>query len=148
MCINSKHSRFLELTLRVRQGSVLGGLLFNIFLNDLFLFTKKYHFLIVQSTKHYQRIHLTLTLNWHTSREVSNHQKLSQRNLYDSKPKKIQAMFVLRQKTLDLKTSNCLYYFVAQIRFLWWYVFLVFLVYLVKRIQMFFSGWRRSMKLF
>ena len=39
--INTKYSSFLELASGVLQGSVLGALLFNIFLNDLFLFIKK-----------------------------------------------------------------------------------------------------------
>ena len=41
MRINNIYSNFLELLSRVPQGSILGALLFNIFLNDLFLFIRK-----------------------------------------------------------------------------------------------------------
>ena len=39
--INNVYSTFLELISAVSQGSVLGALLFNIFLNDLYMFITK-----------------------------------------------------------------------------------------------------------
>ena len=38
--INNVHSSWKDLILGVRQGSVLGTLLFNIYVNDLFIFLK------------------------------------------------------------------------------------------------------------
>ena len=41
VCINNVHSIFLELISGVPQGSFLGSLLFNTFLNDLYMFITK-----------------------------------------------------------------------------------------------------------
>lgn len=43
-CINDNCSNFFELLSGVLQGSILGALLFNNFLNNLFLFTAKASF--------------------------------------------------------------------------------------------------------
>ena len=68
--VNNVYSTFLKLISDVPQGSVLGALLFNIFLNDLY-------FLIAIVSLHNYADHNTL---------ISNHHKLAQSKLYDSKP--------------------------------------------------------------
>ena len=59
--INNAYSTFLELISGIPQGSVLGALLFNIFLNDLHFFIKKRRFITTQMIILHQRTHLTLT---------------------------------------------------------------------------------------
>ena len=58
---NNTYSSFLELTSGVLQSTVMGALLFYIFVNYLFLFINMHHFMIMQTVIRYQLIHLILT---------------------------------------------------------------------------------------
>ena len=99
--MNNVHSTFLELVSGVPQGSVLGVLLFNIFLNDLYFFITKASLqnlagdntLSAYSSDLHSLIDILIegsqtTINWFKANHMIKN------------PKKFQAMLVSKKNTI------------------------------------------------